>query len=96
MAFLAVYDSIVSVLALYVMFKWFRNKYVIRRIGMATIFVGCVYQALQSWYFVIAKDVPFYQMIYDKYPLWMLKDIGFGILLLGYIIEKYKAKNEFI
>ena len=89
MLFLTAFESIVGVIALYVMFEYYKEKYVIRRIGIALLFLGCAYQALQSGYFVISGRMP----LYTDYPLWMMKDIGFGVLLLGYVIEKRKGRK---
>lgn len=92
MIFLTAFDSIVMLIALYVMFKWYKEKYVIRRLGIALLFLGCVYQALKSGYYVISGHLLLYTDYVD-YPLWMMKDIGFGVLLLGYIIEKRKGRK---
>lgn len=90
MAFLTIFDTMVGAATLYVMFKWYREKQILPRAGISLMFLGCVYQALQSGYFVISGRMP----LYTDYPLWMMKDIGFGVVLLGYIIDKRTRKPK--
>ncbi len=80
MLLVTIIDLVAVVMLLLVMFRFYQEKKLMRRIGILLMMLGVAYQAWRGFFIVMTGVLP----PYDEMPLWMLKDVGILALGIGY------------
>ena len=59
------------------------------RVGLWIGAVGLICQALRTGFMLIYSSFPF-----SDFPIWMLKDIGYWFIAIGFFIHLYDEKKQ--